>query len=206
MNKTVGVLALQGAYQKHIDMLYALGVPAHTVRQSHELDDCCALIIPGGESTTISLLIQQNGLYEPIKAFAENHPVMGVCAGMIMMATEVDDDRVTPLGLIPFKALRNHYGRQVHSFTADINLEFDSGNQGFQAHFIRAPGMKELDAEIEVLAKYQDEIVMIRYGKHLALSFHPELTRDTRIHQYWLNLFDADMSGNEENTYHAVVQ
>ncbi len=99
MNNAVGVLALQGAYQKHIDMLQALGVSAHTVRYPHELDNCSALIIPGGESTTISLLIQKNGLYEPIKAFAENHSVMGVCAGMIMMATEVDDDRITPLGL-----------------------------------------------------------------------------------------------------------
>ena len=206
MNNAVGVLALQGAYQKHIDMLQALGVSAHTVRYPHELDDCSALIIPGGESTTISLLIQKNGLYEPIKAFAENHPVMGVCAGMIMMATEVDDDRITPLGLMPFKALRNHYGRQVHSFTANISLVFDSSNPLYQAHFIRAPGMDKLNADIEALATYQDETVMIRYGKHLALSFHPELTRDTRIHEYWLNLIDADMSDAEENNYHANVQ
>jgi len=206
MDKAVGVLALQGAYQKHIDMLHALDVPAHTVRQPHELDDCSALIIPGGESTTISLLIQKNGLYEPIKAFARHHPVMGVCAGMIMMATEVDDDRITPLGLVPFKALRNHFGRQVNSFTADINLDFDTGSPIFQAHFIRAPGIEKLGAEIEILAKYQDETVIIRYGKHLALSFHPELTEDTRIHQYWLNLFDADMSDTEENSYHANVQ
>ena len=187
-------------------MLQALGVVAHTVRQPHELDDCSALIIPGGESTTISLLIQKNGLYEPIKAFAEHHPVMGVCAGMIMMATEVDDDRVKPLGLIPFKALRNHYGRQINSFTADINLDIDTGSSSFHAHFIRAPGIEKLDAEIEVLAKYQDETVMIRYGKHLALSFHPELTQDTQIHQYWLNLLDADRSDTEENNYHANVQ
>ena len=206
MNRPVGVLALQGAFQKHIDMLSASGVPAHIVRQPHELADCCALIIPGGESTTISLLIQENGLYEPIKAFAENHPVMGVCAGMIMMATEVDDDRVKPLGLIPFKALRNHYGRQVHSFTADIKLAFDNDNQMFQAHFIRAPGMDKLHKDIEVLAKYDDEIVMIRYGKYLALSFHPELTSDNRIHQYWLGLLDAEIQDEQENTYHAVAR
>ena len=203
MNNAVGVLALQGAYQKHIDMLHTLGIPVHTVRHAHELDDCSALIIPGGESTTISLLIQKNGLYEPIKAFAENHPVMGVCAGLIMMASEVDDDRITPLGLIPFRALRNHYGRQVHSFTADVDLDFDTVSPGFQAHFIRAPGIDTLYAEIEVLARYQDEIVMIRYGKHLALSFHPELTRDTRIHQYWLDLFETDMSDAEESSYYA---
>ena len=189
MDKAVGVLALQGAYQKHIDMLHQLGLPAHTVRQPHELDDCSALIIPGGESTTISLLIQKNGLYKPIKAFAENHPVMGVCAGMIMMATEVDDDRVTPLGLIPFKALRNHYGRQVHSFTTDIELDFDSKGPAFPAIFIRAPGVDKLSDDVQILARNNnnDEAVIISKGHHLALSFHPELTDDSRIHAYWLS-------------------
>ena len=191
MDKAVGVLALQGAYQKHIDMLQALGVAALTVRYPHELDDCSALIIPGGESTTISLLIQKNGLYQPIKAFAENHPVMGVCAGMIMMATEVDDDRVTPLGLLPFKALRNHYGRQVHSFTTDIKLDFDSKGPAFPAIFIRAPGVDKLSEEVEILARHNndDEAVILSKGHHLALSFHPELTDDTRIHAYWLSRF-----------------
>ena len=193
MDKVVGVLALQGAYQKHIDMLHALGVSAHTVRYPHELDDCSALIIPGGESTTISLLMQKNGMYEPIRTFAENHPVMGVCAGMIMMATEVDDDRVTPLGLIPFKALRNHYGRQVHSFTTDIKLDFDNQGPGFPAIFIRAPGVDRLSTDVQVLARYgnnHDEAVILRKGHHMALSFHPELTDDARIHAYWLNHFN----------------
>ena len=190
MDKAVGVLALQGAYQKHIDLLHTLGVPAHTVRQPHELDDCFALIIPGGESTTISLLIQKNGLYKPIKAFAENHPVMGVCAGMIMMATEVDDDRVTPLGLIPFKALRNHYGRQVHSFTTDIELDFGSKGPAFPAIFIRAPGVDKLLDDVQILARMNnDEAVILSKGHHLALSFHPELTDDSRIHAYWLSRF-----------------
>jgi 5'-phosphate synthase pdxT subunit len=189
MNKAVGVLALQGAYQKHIDMLQAMGVTTCTVRQPQELNDCSALIIPGGESTTISLLTQDYGLYEAIKSFAEKHPVMGVFAGMIMMVTEVDDERVIPLGLLPFKALRNHYGRQVHNFTADIKLNFDASNT-FPAHFIRAPGFAKLSADIEVMATYNDEVVMIDAGKHIALSFHPELTDDTRIHNYWLNKFN----------------
>jgi 5'-phosphate synthase pdxT subunit len=191
MDTTVGVLALQGAYQKHIDMLHTLGIPAHTVRYPDELDDCSALIIPGGESTTISLLMQNNGLYEPIKAFAEHHPVMGVCAGMIMMATEVDDDRVTPLGLIPFKALRNHYGRQVHSFTTVIKLDFDSKSPAFPAIFIRAPGVDKLSKDVQILARNNnnDEAVILSKGQHMALSFHPELTDDTRIHAYWLSRF-----------------
>ena len=185
MNNTVGVLALQGAYQKHVESLSRLGVKSRLIRKPDELDGCNALIIPGGESTTISLLLQEYDLYGPIKSFANKHPVMGVCAGMIMMATEVDDERVTPLGLMPFKALRNFYGRQVHSFSAEIKLSFD--NNTFKAPFIRAPGIEKLSADIEVLATYNNEAVMIGYGKHIALSFHPELTDDTRIHKYWLN-------------------
>ena len=188
MGKAVGVLALQGAYQKHIDMLQSLGLAARTVRQPHELDDCTALIIPGGESTTISLLIQKNGLFEPIKAFAKNHPVMGVCAGLIMMATEVDDDRVTPLGLIPFRALRNHYGRQVNSFTTDIKLDLNGSDRPFQAVFIRAPGTDEISPDVRILASSDTgEAIQLNKGPHMAMSFHPELTDDSRIHEYWLN-------------------
>ncbi len=116
----------------------------------------------------------------------KDNPVMGVCAGMIMMAESVDDERVTPLGILPFRALRNHYGRQVHSFTADINLDFDPGGNPLHAHFIRAPGVADLNEDVEVLARYDDEVIMIGKDRHLALSFHPELTHDTRIHQYWL--------------------
>ncbi len=184
MNITVGILALQGAYQKHVNSLARLGVSSRLIRKPDELEACSALIIPGGESTTISLLIQEYGLYPVMKAFAENHPVLGVCAGMILMADEVDDTRVTPLGLIPFKATRNFYGRQVHSFTADVKLNFD--DRPFQAQFIRAPGIEKLSPEVEVLATHNDEIVMIGKNKHIALSFHPELTDDTRIHEYWL--------------------
>ncbi len=187
MNKTVGVLALQGAYQKHVDSLARLDVATRLIRQPSELEDCDALILPGGESTSISLLLQTNGLFEPIRFFAKNHPVMGVCAGMILMASEVDDERVTPLALMPFKALRNFYGRQLHSFTDDIKLNFDDNT--FQAPFIRAPGITKLSSEITVLATHKDEVVMIGQDKHLALSFHPELTDDTRIHKYWLSNF-----------------
>jgi len=193
MTIQVGVLALQGAFQKHIELLQASGLSATTVRRPQELDSCDALIIPGGESTTISLLIQKYDLYQPIKSFAENKPVMGVCAGMIMMATEVDDERVAPLGLISFKAKRNFYGRQVHSFTTGINLEFDDvesdagkNEQPFPAIFIRAPGVEYLSDDVQVLARKDDEPVILKQGQHMALSFHPELTNDSRIHDYWL--------------------
>ena len=184
MDPVVGILALQGAYQKHVDSLARLGVGSRLIRNPEELDGCSALILPGGESTTISLLMQEYGFNETIKTFAETHPVLGVCAGMILMADEVDDDRVKPLGLLPFKATRNFYGRQVHSFTADVKLNFDESV--FQAQFIRAPGIEKLSPEIEILATYDDKAVMIGLGKHIALSFHPELTDDIRIHRYWL--------------------
>ena len=188
MSIHVGVLALQGAFQKHIDLLQASGVSAVTVRQPDELENCNALIIPGGESTTISLLMKQYGLYQPIRSFAENNPVMGVCAGMIMMASDVDDDRVTPLGLIPFTAKRNHYGRQVHSFSTQLTLDFAVRDKDlpFPAIFIRAPGVENISPEVEVLAKKDEEAIILRYGKHMALSFHPELTGDSRIHDFWL--------------------
>jgi 5'-phosphate synthase pdxT subunit len=190
MSNVVGVLALQGAYQKHVDSLARLGVESRLIRKSNELDTCNGLIIPGGESTTMSLLIQDSGMYEPLRDFAQHHPVMGVCAGMILMATSVDDERVTPLNILPFRALRNHYGRQVHSFTAKIQLDFDTSGEPMEAHFIRAPGVTDLGEGIEVLAHYDDEIIMIAKDKHLALSFHPELTHDTRIHQHWLRNFN----------------
>lgn len=185
VNKTIGVLALQGAYQKQTETLSRLGIESRLVRESTELNGCDALILPGGESTTVSLLIQEYGLYEPIKSFADTHPVMGICAGMIMMATEVNDERVKPLGLMPFKALRNHYGRQMNSFTADIKLDFDTDND-LHAHFIRAPGIDDMSPKVETLSTYDNEVVMITSGQHIALSFHPELTSDTRIHEHWL--------------------
>jgi 5'-phosphate synthase pdxT subunit len=185
MNNTVGVLALQGAYQKHVDCLLSLGVKSQLIREASELKECSALILPGGESTSISLLLQEKGLYQAIKVFSQNNPVMGVCAGMILMASEEDEERVTPLAIMPFKALRNVYGRQVHSFTADIKLSFD--NKVFNAPFIRAPGIEKLSPEVTVLAMHNNEPVMIGTDRHIALSFHPELTDDTRIHEYWLD-------------------
>lgn len=185
MDKVIGVLALQGAYQKHVDSLSKLGVESRLIRKATELEQCSALILPGGESTTISLLLQRNGLHEAIKNFAREKAVMGVCAGMILMAQEVDDKRVTPLGLMSFKAIRNFYGRQVHSFTADIKLGFNSDT--FKAPFIRAPDIEILSDEVRTLATYNGKPVMIEQGKHVAMSFHPELTDDTRIHEYWLN-------------------
>ena len=187
MNTCVGVLALQGAYQKHVECLTRLNVKSRLIRKPCELDQCSGLIIPGGESTTMSLLINDSGMFEPLRDFAQDKPVMGVCAGLILMATEVNDKRISPLGLIPFRALRNYYGRQAHSFTAEIMLNFDDSHSAFHAHFIRAPGIGKLSTQTEILASYNNEVIMISSGKHIALSFHPEISHDNRIYDYWLS-------------------
>jgi 5'-phosphate synthase pdxT subunit len=189
----VGVLALQGAYQKHVEMLSDMSVETRLVVLPAELSECAALIIPGGESTTMSLLIQKFGLYKELRDFAMTKPVMGVCAGTILMAKSVtgsvEDERVRPLGVMPLKVSRNHYGRQVNSCTVDIPLKFDMGGADYQAHFIRAPGIDEWGKEVHVVAKRGNDAVMLRMKQHIALTFHPELTRDNRIHKYWLNGF-----------------
>lgn len=189
MNDLVGVLALQGAYDKHIEMLSRMGVESCKVRTAQELEACSSLIIPGGESTTMSLLIQKFGLYDVLQTFAVSYPVMGVCAGAIMMSDSVDDERVIPLKILPVTILRNHYGRQVHSFSADVELKCDGNGRSFPAHFIRAPGMVARDDKTEILASYNNEAVMLRTDRHMVLSFHPELTGDDRIHRCWLQAF-----------------
>ncbi len=189
VNEPVGILALQGAFQKHAEALAALGVESRLVKQAHGLEGCSGLIIPGGESTTMSLLVQAYGLYDPLREFAANHPVMGVCAGLIMMAHEVDDERVRPLDLLRFRALRNYYGRQVHSFSTNVHVSLAEGDAEFPAVFIRAPGITDVAPDVEILARHDGEVIVIASDKHLALAFHPELTGDTRIHEYWLRKF-----------------
>lgn len=181
----VGILALQGAYQKHAEVLGRLGAESRFVREPSDLAGLSSLIIPGGESTTMTRLMAANGLWQPLRDFGAGRPVMGTCAGAILLAETVDDDRVDPLGLMPLRAERNHYGRQIHSFIAPVELAFDP-KAPFEAVFIRAPGIEPLDASVEVLATHGGEPVMVRHGRHLALSFHPELTGDDRIHRYWL--------------------
>jgi len=189
MSGVIGVLALQGAYQKHVDMLASINIEARLIRFPTELDVCDGLIIPGGESTTMSLLIQKYDLYPALRDFAASKPVMGVCAGAILMAKQADDTKIKLLDIMPINILRNYYGRQVNSFRASINLAYDPNGPSYPAHFIRAPLLQPRDQNIESLATYQDHHVMMKYQQHLAMSFHPELTGDTRVHRYWLEGF-----------------
>ena len=175
----IGVLAVQGNFREHASMLRRLGAEAVEVRKPEQLDDLDGLIIPGGESTAIARLVRLYGLEEAIRAF--ERPLFGTCAGMILL------DR-RHLGLLDFEVSRNAYGRQVASFEADLGLEGEE--EPLRGVFIRAPRVVSIgpDAEVEVLAELDGEPVLLRQGRVLVASFHPELTGDTRVHERFLDL------------------
>jgi 5'-phosphate synthase pdxT subunit len=187
----IGVLALQGNVSEHIDAfrlaLSRMGQGASSevfeVRHPADLAGCNALAIPGGESTTISRLIEKNHLYEPIRTFSGS--IFATCAGMVLMATSVDDTRVHTLGIIDMKVDRNAFGRQRESFEADLPIKGLDGDP-FHAIFIRAPVATSVGIHVKVLSRMDKGIVAVESGKHMALSFHPELSYDTRLHERFL--------------------
>ncbi|MEE8414473.1 MAG: pyridoxal 5'-phosphate synthase glutaminase subunit PdxT [Dehalococcoidales bacterium] len=185
----IGVLAAQGAFTEHIAVLRKLGVDAVPVRLPQELDGLDGLIIPGGESTTISKLITDYNLTGKIKELAEKGlPVMGTCAGMIMLADTVPDSRVTSLGLMSISVNRNAFGRQKESFETELDIP-ELGEEPFHAVFIRAPSIERSNGNVEILARLDNGPgVAARQGKLLATAFHPELTDDPRFHQYFLDI------------------
>ena len=187
----VGVLALQGDFLEHMLMLTHLGVDASEVRQPRDLEELQAVILPGGESTTVALLMDMYGLREPLRQRIQNGmPAWGTCAGMIMLAREIREDRPTPLSLMDMAVSRNFYGRQVNSFEAEVQAPA-LGSEPFHAIFIRAPAILECGPTVEVLARLQDGTpVAARQGNMLVTSFHPELTVDTRFHSYFLSMVD----------------
>jgi pyridoxal 5'-phosphate synthase pdxT subunit len=184
---TVGVLALQGDFAEHESMLNRLKVASREVRLPADLDDVDALIIPGGESTTITRLMEAYGLIQPIREFAREKPVWGTCAGMIVMARKASDlDRDT-LDLMDIEVERNAFGRQVDSFEADIPITGVEGE--VHAVFIRAPLVRSVGDGVEVIGRLEDgKVVAARQGRLLATAFHPELTDDPRMHRYFLSL------------------
>ena len=186
MVKKIGVLSLQGDFQKHIDMIKALNVNAMQIKYPGELDDCSALIIPGGESTAISLLIKNNGFINKIKKFSINNPIMGTCAGMVMLSSNKNENNMTPLEIMDFQVKRNGWGRQINSFKSKIKLEFDQKNN-FEAVFIRAPRVYSINNQMKVLASINGEPVMLTDGKHFACSFHPELGNDKRVYKHFID-------------------
>lgn len=187
----IGVLALQGAFIEHIKILRQLGVEAVEVRLPEQLDGLDGLIIPGGESTTIGKLATMYGFMEPLRQFAAKKAVWGTCAGMIFMAKEIGADQPL-LGIMDVVVRRNAFGRQVDSFETALDVSvFENGlaTDPFPAVFIRAPKLVEAKGEARVISRLADgTAVAAQQGKWLVTSFHPELTGDTRFHQYFLNL------------------
>jgi 5'-phosphate synthase pdxT subunit len=184
----VGILALQGAVREHVEAFARLGVDAVAVKTREQLDDVDALVLPGGESTTMSMLLERSELFDPIaKLLEDGMPALGTCAGMILLATEVFDGRADQrnFGAIDIGVRRNAWGRQVDSFEADLPVGA-LGGPDFHAVFIRAPRVERVGDDVEVLADFGDEPVLCRSGSILVSSFHPELSSDLRIHQLFL--------------------
>ena len=189
MSRVVGVLALQGAFEAHQHVLRDLGVETVQVRTPAELELVDALVMPGGESTTMSHLLVTSGLFESIDArLKQGMPVFGTCAGMILLAKGVLDGRSDQksFGAIDIDVKRNAYGRQIDSFETDI--EIDGLVEDFHAVFIRAPQIARCGEGVTVLARHGQDIVLARQGSVMVASFHPELTSDTRIHSLFTGL------------------
>jgi 5'-phosphate synthase pdxT subunit len=185
----IGVLASQGAFAEHVKTLHKLDIEAMPVRLPEELKGVDGLILPGGESTTISKLMYAYDLIQKIAALAKDGlPVFGTCAGMILMAKKISGNTMTSLGLMDITVKRNAFGRQVDSFETDLKIPA-LGKAPFRAVFIRAPLIESCEKDVEVLARLADNtIVAVKQGKFLATAFHPELTNDLRFHQYFLDI------------------
>ncbi len=189
----VGVLALQGGFEAHARMLRGLGAEVREVRTPADLEGLEGLVIPGGESTTMTLGIEREGLGEPLRELAcpapdgRGVPVLGSCAGLIMLDRE-------HLGLMDMRAQRNAFGRQIHSFEADVRMRgvSDPPNPPIQGIFIRAPWIAEYGPGVEILAEVDGQAVAAREGNRLAVAFHCELTEDERVHRLFLDAVRSD--------------
>lgn len=197
MSTTIGVLALQGDVREHVDALVACGVRAVPVRRERELGAVDGLVLPGGESTTMSKLLDVFELYEPVRAvIRDGLPAYGSCAGMILLAARILDTRpdATHLDALDITVRRNAFGRQVESFETDLTFTGVAGaDDPLRAVFIRAPWVESVGPGVQVLATVPEgpaagRIVAVRHGDVLATSFHPEVTGDLRIHQYFVDI------------------
>lgn len=184
--KRIGVLALQGAFEAHQKAIERAGAVAVPVRTAAELERVDALIIPGGESTTMLKIAGGEGLMEPLRQFGRERPIFGTCAGAILLATEVTNPAQESLGLIDMAVERNAYGRQVDSRVVHLAPEPALGGADLEAVFIRAPRITRLGNGAEVYLRYQGDPVLVRSGRHMVATFHPELSDDGRIHKLFL--------------------
>ncbi|NCB21986.1 MAG: pyridoxal 5'-phosphate synthase glutaminase subunit PdxT [Deltaproteobacteria bacterium] len=183
----VGVLALQGAFREHVAPVTRLGATAREVRQLKDIDGIDALIIPGGESTTMGKLLNEWNMLEPLRQrILDGMPVYGSCAGLILLCREIEDSDQPRLGVLDATVRRNAFGRQVDSFETDLSIP-EIGADPIPAVFIRAPVITGVGAGVTVLAEVKGRAVAVRQNNILATSFHPELTPDTRMHSYFLS-------------------
>jgi pyridoxal 5'-phosphate synthase pdxT subunit len=184
----VGVLALQGAFARHVGVLDALGVAAAEVRTPAALDDVDALVLPGGESTTMSMLLESSGLFAPIaERLAGGMPALGTCAGMILLGAGILDGRADQrcFGAVDIDVRRNAFGRQIDSFETDLDVS-DLEDGPLHAVFIRAPFVERVGADVDVLATVDGHAVLCRQGPVVVAAFHPELGDDTRLHELFV--------------------
>jgi pyridoxal 5'-phosphate synthase pdxT subunit len=191
----VGILALQGDFEAHRKMLEErLGAEARLVRSADELAEVDGLILPGGESTTVGKLMDRHGLDTLIRErAADGMPIYGTCAGLILLAKQIEGSDQLRLGLMDLTVARNAFGRQVESFEADVPVPA-VGEEPVRGVFIRAPYVTETAPDVEVLGRYEDKIVAVRQGNLLGSAFHPELTDDARMHAYFLHLIERARS------------
>jgi 5'-phosphate synthase pdxT subunit len=183
----IGVLALQGAVAEHLRTLEQAGVEAVAVKKVSQLEEIGGLVIPGGESTTIGKLMRLYGFMEPIKELvAKGFPLFGTCAGLIVLAKQIEGQEEVHLGVMDIHVQRNAFGRQRESFETDLMI--DGAADDFRAVFIRAPLILEVGEEVNAISIHKEQIVAARQGNLLAASFHPELTDDARLHQYFVEM------------------
>ena len=184
----VGVLALQGAFREHVATVTALGAVAHEIRQRKDLDiPMDALILPGGESTTMGKLLVQGGMLEILRQrIQDGLPVLGSCAGLILLCQEIENSDQPRLGVLDATVRRNAFGRQVDSFETELQLP-EISDAPIPAVFIRAPVITRIGSGVRILASVNDQAVAVRQDNILAISFHPELTSDTHLHSYFLS-------------------
>jgi 5'-phosphate synthase pdxT subunit len=205
----IGVLALQGAFREHVRMLRRLGAKVTEVRLSRDLEGLDGLVIPGGESTTMGLLLDEHKLMEPLREFVRTHPVFGTCAGLIMLAKRTTDGEQPLLQVMDITVRRNAFGRQSRSFEGPVELSLGGSSSApgaaaagaapaaaaacepcddFHGIFIRAPWVEEVSPRVEVIARCGDHIVGVRQGHMVGVAFHPELSDDARLHEYFLEM------------------
>jgi 5'-phosphate synthase pdxT subunit len=191
LNNRIGVLALQGAFAKHIEMLESLGWRTSQVKTPEDLNLVDALIIPGGESTTMGKLLTENSMMTPLHDLVKSGmPIFGTCAGMIILAQRISGSDQPHLSAIAIEVERNAYGRQKESFEASFKVNNLPGPE-FTGVFIRAPRIVSVSPGVEVMAEFEGAPIMVRQGNILASSFHPELTSDARVHEFFISMING---------------